>query len=175
MLSDSDSTTLRFVPLTPDRGLSYNAFLSEGCLRHPDTLRIAPADIAAAPFALLDSSESCTLVALAEAGEWLGVGTVEREQGRAKRRHIAWILRMYVAVPGRGIGRALLEQLKARATGMVGVTKLNLTVAAHNAAAVGLYRSVGFVEFAREPDAFRAGDRHVTELSMSCGLQPDLK
>jgi GNAT superfamily N-acetyltransferase len=164
------STAVRFVPLTPEQGPRYNAFLSEGCLRHPDALRIAPADIAAAPFALLDSSEGCTLAALSEAGEWLGVGTVEREQGRAKRRHIAWILRMYVAVPGRGIGRALLEQLKLRATGMVGVTKLNLTVAEHNAAAVGLYRSLGFVEFSREPDAFCAGPHYVTELSMSCGL-----
>jgi ribosomal protein S18 acetylase RimI-like enzyme len=77
---------------------------------------------------------------------------------------------MYVAAPGRGIGRGLLERLKERAAGMVGVTKLNLTVAEHNLAAVGLYRSLGFVEFSREADAFFAGERYVTELSMSCGV-----
>lgn len=162
-----ESSAVRIVPLTSAEGPRYNAFLSEGCARHPDTLRIAPEDIATAPFVLSDSGESCTLVALAETGEWLGVGTVEREVGRAKRSHIAWILRMYVAAPGRGIGRALLQQLKARAAGLVGVTKLNLTVAEHNTAAVGLYRSLGFVEFSREPDAFRAAGRSVTELSMS--------
>jgi GNAT superfamily N-acetyltransferase len=156
--------------LTPEDGARYNAFLSEGCRRHPDTLRIAPADIEAAPFVLASSAESCTLVALSGAGEWLGVGTVEREQGRVKRRHVAWIVRMYVATPGLGIGRALLQQLKARAAAMAGVCKLQLTVAAHNVAAVELYCSEGFTEFSREPDAFFAGERSVTELSMSCGV-----
>lgn len=27
-----------------------------------------------------------------EGARWLGVGTLEREQGRAKRRHVAWIV-----------------------------------------------------------------------------------
>lgn len=164
-------TAVRFQPLKPADAERYNAYLSEGCARHPDTLRIAPADIADAPFTTLDSAESCTLVALSPAGEWLGIGTLEREQGRAKRRHIAWIFRMYVAATGRGIGRALLRQLKARAASMVGVTKLNLTVAAHNTAAVALYRSEGFDEFSREPDAFHAGEQRVSELSMSCALR----
>jgi ribosomal protein S18 acetylase RimI-like enzyme len=82
---------------------------------------------------------------------------VERESGRAKRRHIAWVLRMYVSADaaGAGIGRKLLERAVARARELPGVHKLNLTVAAHNERAVGLYRSVGFREFAREEDAFR--------------------
>lgn len=157
--------------LTPADAAAYNAFLSRGCAQHPDTLRIDPADIAALPFTPVSSPESCTLVALSAEGEWLGVGTLEREQGRAKRRHIAWILRMYVAAPGRGIGRALLRRLKARAVEMAGVSKLNLTVAEHNAPAVELYRSEGFQEFSREAGAFYAAGRPISELSMACELR----
>lgn len=162
--------TVKVQPLTPADAQRYNAFLSAGCERHPDTLRISAADISAAPFATHHSAESCTLVALSAEGEWLGVGTLEREQGRAKRRHIAWVLRMYVAEPGRGIGRRLLRELKTLAADMPGVGKLNLTVAAHNAVAVELYRSEGFREFSREDDAFRAAGQSISELSMSCRL-----
>jgi GNAT superfamily N-acetyltransferase len=162
--------TVHIQALTSADAERYNAFLSEGCEQHPATLRIAPADIATAPFATTRSAESCTLVALSAAGEWLGVGTLEREQGRLKRRHIAWIYRMYVAAPGRGIGRELLRELKRLASEMAGVSKLNLTVAAHNAAAVELYRSEGFREFSRETDAFFAGQQSISELSMSCPL-----
>lgn len=162
--------TVKLQALTPADAPRYNAFLRAGCERHPDTLRISSADISAAPFATARSVESCTLVALSSEGEWLGVGTLEREQGRTKRRHIAWILRMYVAEPGRGIGRSLLRELKALAVAMPGVSKLNLTVAAHNAAAVELYRSEGFREFSREDDAFRAAGQSISELSLSCPL-----
>ena len=163
--------TVHLEALTSADAERYNAFLSEGCERHPATLRIAPADIAAAPFATARSAEHCTLVALSAGGEWLGVGSLEREQGRLKRRHIAWIYRMYVAAPGRGIGRALLRELKLLAGDMSGVSKLNLTVAAHNTAAVELYRSEGFREFSRETEAFFVGGQAISELSMSCLLR----
>jgi ribosomal protein S18 acetylase RimI-like enzyme len=162
---------LRILVLTPEDSNRYNAFLRSGSEQHPDTLRFSPTDVIAAPFVSFVSGEGRTLVALSSADEWLGVGSIERERGREKRRHIAWILRMYVAKPGRGIGRLLLRELKHSATAMAGITKLNLTVAAHNSAAVELYRSEGFVEFSRETDAFRVENRSVTELSMSCSVE----
>lgn len=149
---------------------TYNAFFSSGAMRHPRTLRIAPEDIRAHPFETAPSAELVTMVAEGEAG-WLGVGTLEREQGRAKRRHIAWIVRMFVSEPNLGVGRRILRELKQRALKMPGVEKLNLTVAADNAAAVHLYESEGFVVFSREPDAFRVEERPITELSMSCVLE----
>jgi GNAT superfamily N-acetyltransferase len=155
-------------PLEPSDAAAYNAFLRQGVLAHPDTLRISAADIDAAPFKTLDTSEGCTLAAVAADGDWLGVVTVERESGREKRRHIAWIYRMYVAASaaGRGVGRDLLAAAIARAEQLPGVTKLNLTVAAHNLRAVALYEAAGFVPFSREPDAFRDPEPRV-ELSMS--------
>ncbi|HYP87161.1 MAG TPA: GNAT family N-acetyltransferase [Polyangiaceae bacterium] len=155
-------------PLSAADASAYNELFSRGASEHPDTLRISPADIAASPFKTAPGAEGATLVARGADGQWLGVVTVEREQGREKRRHIAWILRMYVpaAGAGRGVGRALLRAAIARARELPGVCKLNLTVAAHNARAVSLYESEGFVTFAREVDAFRDAEPR-TELTMA--------
>ena len=143
--------------LSDDDAAAYNELLLRGVEQHPDTLRISPADITAQPFKTPHSAESATFAAVAANGSWLGVVTVEREQGRSKRRHVAWVLRMYVdaRAAGGGIGRALLRQAITLAQGFEGVAKLNLTVAAHNQRAVGLYESEGFTTFAREDDAFR--------------------
>ena len=152
--------------LTADDQDAYNAFLARGVAQHPKLFRVDPADFRERPFSTEPSGEGFTL--LAHDGErWLGVATLEREQGRVKRRHIAWILRMLVTEPNAGVGRALLRELKRSARSMHGVEKLNLTVAADNAAAVHLYTSEGFVPFAQEPDAFRAGDARVDELTMT--------
>jgi ribosomal protein S18 acetylase RimI-like enzyme len=99
------------------------------------------------------------------------VVTIEREPGRQKRRHLAWVLRMYVSADsaGRGVGRALLAAALERARALPGVEKVNLTVAEHNARAVALYESVGFRRFAREEDAFRDALPR-TELTMALRL-----
>jgi GNAT superfamily N-acetyltransferase len=150
---------------------AYNELFRRGATEHPDLLRISPADIASAPFATTSSESGCTFVARDDEGSWLGVVTVEREQGREKRRHIAWVLRMYVtrSAAGRGVGRALLMAALERARHIPGVTKVNLTVAEHNVAAVHLYQSVGFRSFSREVDAFRDAESR-TELTMSLTL-----
>jgi GNAT superfamily N-acetyltransferase len=150
------ANTMTLRALGAEDGPRYNDFFRQGVLAHPDTLRIAPGDIAAAPFKTAAGPESTTFVAQ-QAERWLGVVTLEREQGREKRRHIAWILRMYVAhgSAGAGVGRHLLRAALEHARELPGVAKVNLTVAAHNARAVGLYESEGFRTFAREEDAFR--------------------
>jgi GNAT superfamily N-acetyltransferase len=157
--------------LSADDAAAYNDFFRQGVVDHPDTLRISPADMAAAPFKTVHGSEGTTFAARDAHGTWLGVVTVEREQGREKRRHIAWVLRMYVAQSkaGAGVGRALMKAALARARELPGVAKLNLTVAAHNARAVGLYESEGFRTIAREVDAFRDPEPR-TELTMTCAL-----
>jgi RimJ/RimL family protein N-acetyltransferase len=149
----------------------YNQFFGQGTLAHPDTLRITVADIAATPFKTAHGAEGSTFVAEGAAGKWLGVVTLEREQGREKRRHIAWVLRMYVdaANAGAGLGRALLRAAVARARELPGVEKVNLTVAAHNSRAVGLYESEGFRTIGREEDAFRDPTPRA-ELTMSLSL-----
>ena len=157
--------------LRGDEAARYNEMFALGTEAHPDTLRITRADIVAAPFVTDPSAEAVTLVAITDQGSWLGVGSVERERGREKRRHIAWFVRMYVVASEakRGVGRALLRAALAEARTMPGVEKVNLTVAAENEGAVRLYESEGFMIFAREEDAFRDGQKR-TELSMSVVL-----
>jgi RimJ/RimL family protein N-acetyltransferase len=162
--------SFELVQLVAEDAPAYNAFLTRGVREHPDTLRISERDIAAAPFRTAPT-DGATFAARALDGAWLGVVTVEREQGREKRCHIAWILRMYVTreSAGAGVGRALLRRALEHGRELPGVAKLNLTVAAHNERAVALYESEGFRTFAHEEDAFRdAAPR--SELSMSRSL-----
>lgn len=163
---------VHIAPLGPEDQAAYNEFLLAGIAAHPDTLRIASVDVEQAPFGTAETPWTATLAARTAAGTWLGVVTVEREQGRQKRRHIAWIYRMYVASgrAGGGIGRALLRAALDRARTMSGVAKVNLTVAAHNRRAISLYMSEGFREFAREEDAFRDPAPRA-ELSMALNLE----
>ena len=148
----------------------YNQFLLRGVREHGDTLRISERDILRAPFATVEDA-GATFVAATREGNWVGTVAVERERGREKREHIAWILRMYVASEhgGRGVGSALLTYAMDYARTLPGVAKLNLTVAAHNEHAVRLYQRHGFREFAREVDAFRDPTPR-TELSFSVVL-----
>jgi GNAT superfamily N-acetyltransferase len=150
---------------------TYNAFLRRGVRQHPDTLRISEADILAVPFRTQPTADAVTFVAMDEHGAYIGTVAVERERGREKRRHVAWLLRMYVdrEHAGRGVGQALLMHAIAHARSLSGVAKLNLTVAAHNARAVALYARHGFREFSREDDAFRDPTPRA-ELSMSLTL-----
>jgi GNAT superfamily N-acetyltransferase len=154
--------------LRGDEAGRYNEMFALGTEAHPDTLRITRQDIVAAPFSTEASADAVSLVAMTTEGSWLGVVAVERERGRQKRRHIAWIVRMYVVASEakRGVGRALLRAAVVEARAMAGVAKLNLTVAAHNAGAIRLYESEGFVTFAHEIDAFRDGESRA-ELSMT--------
>lgn len=163
---------VHIAPLGPPEQAAYNDFLLAGIAAHPDTLRIARADVEQSPFSTAETPWAATLAARTAAGTWIGVVTVEREQGRQKRHHIAWIYRMYVAAnhAGSGVGRALLRAALERARTMSGVGKVNLTVAAHNRRAISLYMSEGFREFAREEDAFRDPAPRA-ELSMALNLE----
>ena len=161
---------MELVELGPEDNERYNAFFRAGTLAHPRTLRIAPQDFELAPFLLQPGSGRTTLAAVDEAGSWLGVGSLEPDVGRIKRAHIAWVVRMLVTDGGRGVGRLLLRALIERAQLLPGIEKLNLTVAAANERAVGLYASEGFVVFSKEEDAFRAGGEPISELSMSLRL-----
>ncbi|WP_144159762.1 GNAT family N-acetyltransferase [Paraburkholderia sp. BCC1885] len=75
-----------------------------------------------------------------------------KRQERLKERHKASVIGMYVApeAAGRGVGRALLIDLLARAGCVEGLRQIQLVVASHNDAARHLYESVGFRCYGRE-------------------------
>ena len=72
-----------------------------------------------------------------------------------KLRHKAFIAAMYVAPVhrGKGAARQLIEHALAFAAAMNDVLQITLDVSAGNEPAIGLYASLGFREYGREPRA----------------------
>ena len=76
-----------------------------------------------------------------------------------KQRHKAAVVGMYVApeAAGRGVGRALLDELLARASRMDGLRQIQLRVGSRNEAARKLYESLGFRKYGCEVGALNVG------------------
>ena len=85
-------------------------------------------------------------------GKLIGSAGLVRE-ANIKERHKAWVWGVYVNAGWRGkhIGRDLMKALLDRAAGMNGLEQITLRVASTQAAALRLYRSLGFEPFGREP------------------------
>lgn len=95
-----------------------------------------------------------TIFGAFDGDELVGMFGIARESS-PKLRHKAFIAAMYVAPAqrGKGIARQLIEQALACAASMDGVLQIGLDVSAGNKPAIGLYESIGFREYGREPRA----------------------
>ncbi|RFP16036.1 GNAT family N-acetyltransferase [Duganella sp. BJB475] len=105
-------------------------------------------------------------------GEQLvGIVGVGRETA-LKVQHKGYVRAMYVAEThrGLGLGRQLMEHALAFAATLDGVQRMTISVTAGNAEAVGLYESLGFIEFGREPDSMIVDGRFYDEIMMSRAL-----
>lgn len=91
-----------------------------------------------------------------------------RREDHAKERHKATLWGMYVtpAARGRGVARALVQELLERAAAMPGVRQVNLGVAADNEPARRLYEAFGFEAFGLERSALVVDGEDVDELYM---------
>jgi ribosomal protein S18 acetylase RimI-like enzyme len=98
-------------------------------------------------------------------GKLIGVAGFFVESG-AKSAHRGRIWGVYVrpAARGRGVAGALLEHLIAHARPLV--EQVHLSVVTENAAAVALYRRLGFTTYGTEPRALRIGERYFDEYLM---------
>ncbi len=108
---------------------------------------------------------SPSLVAVLD-GKIVGNAGLRRFEGR--RQHVGSIgMGVHDAYTGRGIGSALIGALLDCADNWLNIRRVELTVYADNAAAIGLYRRFGFIEEGRLKDfAFRAGS-YVDALTMA--------
>jgi ribosomal protein S18 acetylase RimI-like enzyme len=97
----------------------------------------------------------------------IGMVALNRDDSE-KFAHKGSITSMYVApaARGKGIGRALLVQAIDMARGVGALHQLLLTVNASNTGAIGLYASLGFKTFGREPSGIRVDGRFYDELLM---------
>jgi RimJ/RimL family protein N-acetyltransferase len=148
---------LRGLQVHPESfGQSYEEALAKGATQHD---------------ALLQGSRSAEgdflLGAYASAGAPL-IGVVGLLRNPSdKQWHKAAVIGMYVAVEaaGRGVGRALLNELLARAARIDGLRQIQLLVGSHNPAARKLYESLGFRKYGCEVGALNVdGVFHDTDL-----------
>lgn len=154
--------------LGPDDAPAYKALRDAMLAAHPDafTSDAEAESMKAASHYLARFAASCgglapfTLGAFAD-GRLVGAVTCDRDP-RVKVRHIGHVTGMMVtaAMQGRGIGRALLQACIARAHEDPGLVKLTLNVTSANAAALRLYKSLGFRRYGRLERAIRVGDRY---------------
>ena len=105
------------------------------------------------------------------AGSLRGMVGLARDRA-VKRRHRAMIWGVYLGseLRGRGVGRQLLEAIIERAREMPGLERLVLAANRADPRAIGLYHSVGFVSFGREPAALKIGQVYVDDDHMSLAL-----
>lgn len=133
-------------------GQSYEEALARGPEQHDARLqgsRAAEGEFLLGAFASARTSADTPL---------LGVVGLSRNQ-HDKERHKAAVVGMYVApeAAGRGIGRALLDELLARAARIHGLRQIQLMVGSHNTGARRLYESVGFIKYGCEVGALNVG------------------
>jgi ribosomal protein S18 acetylase RimI-like enzyme len=154
-------------PLTPADAAAYWELRKQMLQAHPEAfsdsyeeaiLRPNPVEIFEKRFA--PSPTSFTLGAFSEEGELHGVVTIVREVPQ-KLAHKASLYAMYVSPDARGKGYAqsLIRSAVAKVqSDFPGVTQINLTVTASNAAAKTLYTKLGFQTYGHEVRAIRVGD-----------------
>lgn len=92
------------------------------------------------------------------------VGTVgfrREEQRKARHRGRIWGVYVTGAMRGKGTARRLMQAAIEKASGMPGIEQIELTIAAGQAAAANLYRSLEL--FGREPRALKVDGRYIDE------------
>ncbi len=97
-------------------------------------------------------------------GETLcGVAGLRRLDGKERHKAQVWGVYVTESARGRGVGRALLEALIERAKTYPDLEQLTLSVATEQAAARGLYASLGFEVWGLERRALKLPDRYADE------------
>jgi ribosomal protein S18 acetylase RimI-like enzyme len=158
-------TILRLVASDAAR---YREVRLEGLERHPEGFGSAWEDEASLPLAAFEERISGGAVF----GAWDGSHELAGMAGLivpagAKLRHKGEFVGMYVRPSARGTGLAvaLVKHVLEYARSVV--EEVRLTVAPDNEPALRLYRSLGFVEYAREPRALKKNGKHHDSLLMT--------
>ncbi|WP_157979786.1 GNAT family N-acetyltransferase [Kribbella monticola] len=108
-----------------------------------------------------------TLGALDDDGQLLGIAGMTVEP-RRQVQHKATLFGMAVApaAAGRGIGKTLVTAIVEQGAATDGLLQIGLTVSEGNERAERLYRSCGFEEWGREPQAVIVGRQPVVKIHM---------
>jgi ribosomal protein S18 acetylase RimI-like enzyme len=160
--------------LTAADAQAYRDIRLEGLARHPDGFGSAWEDEAGQPLGWFEQRIVNSAVFggfLNNESELAGVTGLVVQQG-AKQRHKGALVGMYVRPAARrtGLALALVQAVLIHARTVV--EEVQLTVAPHNEAAQRLYRSVGFVEYAREPRSLKIDGKYHESVLMTLPFDP---
>jgi len=106
-------------------------------------------------------------------GKLLGTaGFVRETQPKSRHKGRVWGVYLNAELRGQGIGRKMMQALLERAGKVAGVEQILISVTTTQAAAVALYRSLGFNSWGRESRALKVGDRYIDEEYMMLEFAP---
>ncbi len=163
--------------LTPDDAEAYRAIRLESLQQSPEAFGSTWGESSTRPIEQLTSfltNDPDRFVLGAYLNDALvGLASFHRHGGQ-KMSHKGEINQMYVApgARGKGIGKQLIQEIIERARSLGDIESLLLTVVVGNAAARGLYLSLGFKIYGCEPRALKQGNRYFDEELMELVLIP---
>ncbi len=97
-------------------------------------------------------------------GQLLGTAGFAREtQPKSRHKGRIWGVYLNAELRGQGIGRRLMQAVLERAVKIDGVEQILISVTTTQAAAVAMYRSLGFTTWGKESRALKIGDRYIDE------------
>ena len=106
-------------------------------------------------------------------GKLLGTaGFVRETQPKSRHKGRVWGVYLNAELRGQGIGRKMMQALLERAGKVEGVEQILISVTTTQAAAVALYRSLGFNSWGRESRALKVGGRYIDEEYMMLEFAP---
>lgn len=159
--------------LTPADASDYRALRLRMLREHPDAFTSSYEEESQHPLPVTEARLASPRVTFWGAfidGTLRGMVGLDRE-ARAKNRHKATVVGMYVApeAAGLGLGRALLQALVAQARAEP-LTLLVLTVTEGNAKPQRLYEDCGFRSFGIEPKAIQVAGTYFAKNHMALDL-----
>lgn len=160
---------MRIRPLNPEDAASFRELRLKALRDHPDAFgqsyeEAMNLSIEEMAERLKPSPDAFILGAFDAEGRLMGMVGFYRETG-VKKRHKGVIWGMYCRPEcrGKGVGKALLAEAVSRAKGMEGLEMITLRVVSSNGAAKGLYASLGFWTWGKEPKSLKIGSLYVDQ------------
>lgn len=161
--------------LTPQDALAFQQLRLRGLQECPIAFSSSYEEEVSTPLSdierRLQPKPDAAIIGAFDSGALVAMAGLKRE-GQIKLAHKAYIWGVYVAPEARalGVGAQLLIRALRYATGVLRVRQVNLGVNTQNAAAIALYKKLGFVEYGLERDFLIVNGEAHDEYQMVCRL-----
>jgi len=164
----------KVVNLGPEHVSAYRDLRLRGLREHPEAFGETAQAFEARSLgeiseriAAQEKSGGLILAALSESGTMLGcVGLAVQEAGKSRHRGALWGMYVIPEARGQRVGKALVEELIARAQKLEFMEQIHLAVVTSNKSAVRLYESIGFETYGTDPKVLKVEGKYFDEYLM---------